>query len=148
MRSGAPTTDNGTVTWLNNGHFYTYHMLPPNGAEVILAESGANDPRFNLRREPVVIQRVDGARDATFVSLLESHGRYDAAAETTVGSKSGIASLTHARSGEADVVTIRTKAGRTVVLAFADNTAAGATHSANVGGKTLKWTGPVGRFDQ
>jgi hypothetical protein len=123
-------------------------MLPPAGAQVFLTESGANDPKFNLRREPAIIQRVDGARDATFVGLLEPHGRYDASAETTVGSKSGIAGLTHARAGEADLVTIRTKAGRTVVLAFAENTAVGATHSANVGGKTLKWTGPVGRFDQ
>lgn len=145
---GAPTAENGTVTWLNNGHFYTYRMLPPAGAQLFLAESGANDPKFNLRREPAIIQRVDGARDATFVGLLEPHGRYDASAETTVGSKSGIASLRHARAGDADVVTIRTKAGRTVVLAFADNTAAGVAHSATVGGKTLKWTGPVGRFDQ
>src|SRR3546814_4430748 len=59
-------------------------MLPPAGARFIVAESGANDPEFNLRREPALIQRVEGAADATFVSLLEPHGAYDASSEAVV----------------------------------------------------------------
>src|SRR3546814_8215106 len=70
-------------------------MLPPAGAHFILAESGANDPEFNLRREPALIQRVDGAADATFVSLLEPHGSYDASSEAVTQSRARVRSEEH-----------------------------------------------------
>ena len=41
--------------------------------------------------QAVLIQRLSGAGDAAFLSLLEPHGRYDAATETTTGSRSGVA---------------------------------------------------------
>lgn len=143
---GAPSADNGRLTWMTGNRFYSYRMLPPAGAQVILAESGANDPRFNLRREPVVIQRVDGAKDATFVSLLEPHGAYDAAAETVVASASRVAKLAHVRAGEVDVVSITLVGGKALHLAIAADTTPGKRHSAMIGGKQQSWIGPVGRF--
>jgi oligo-alginate lyase len=140
--TGRPDASNGRVTWINDGRFYSWRTATP-GAQVILAESGANDPKFNLRREPVIIQRLDGAKDATFVSLVESHGRYDASSETTVGSQSAIRSLRHSRANDADLVTIELANGRAVTLAIADDARSGATHQAN----GLSWTGHVGRFD-
>jgi hypothetical protein len=140
--TGRPDANNGRVTWINDGRFYSWRTATP-GAEVILAESGANDPKFNLRREPVIIQRLDGAKDATFVSLLEAHGRYDASSETTVGSQSAIRALRHERTTDADIVTIELVNGRTVTLAIADDVQSGAAHQAN----GLRWTGHLGRFD-
>ena len=72
------------VTWMTGGRFYTYRMAAPQGTQLLFVESGANDPDFNLRREPALIQRLDGAREATFVGLLEPHGSYDAGSELTV----------------------------------------------------------------
>ncbi|WP_206185287.1 alginate lyase family protein [Sphingosinicella sp. CPCC 101087] len=144
---GAPTTADAFVTWINDGRFYTYRMLPAAGSQVILAESGANDPSFNLRREPMLIQRVRGSEDATFVSLLEPHGAYDPSAETTVGSRSRIGGLRHHRDAAADLVEIDLPGARTLVIAIADDPSPAAAHSVTFQGRPLAWRGHVGRFD-
>ncbi|MBS0479809.1 MAG: alginate lyase, partial [Proteobacteria bacterium] len=144
---GSPGPDGATLTWLNGDRFYTYRMLPPSGTQLILGESGANDPRFNLRREPMLIERVAGAKDATFVNLLEPHGAYDASAETTTGGNSKITALSRMRSDDADIVTIGLTKGRTVTLAIADSADPNAAHRATIGGRTVQWKGHFARFD-
>lgn len=146
--TGTPGADNGRVTWINGGRFYTFHTLPPAGAQMIFAESGANDPRFNLRREPVLILRADDQTDTSFVSLIEPHGAYDAAAETTVASRSRIHGLRHVRADGADIIAFETDGGRAVVLAVADDPSATARHRAVLDGRRLEWTGHFGRFDR
>jgi len=135
------------LTWMQGSRFYSYHMLPPAGARFIVAESGANDPEFNLRREPALIQRIDGAADATFVSLLEPHGAYDASAETVVASSARVSGLEHRKEKGVDLVLVTLVDGRRIILAVADDVAADAKHSLSVDGRTLAWTGPVGRLD-
>jgi len=146
--TGTPAAGNGRITWINGDRFYSYHLLPPAGSRIIFAESGANDPRFNLRREPVIIQRAEGVADATFVSLVEPHGAYDARAETTVASRSRISGLRHVRVDGADLVAFEIDAGRTVVIAIADDVSATMRHRAQLDGRTLEWTGHFGRFDR
>ncbi len=135
------------LTWMQGSRFYSYHMAPPAGARFIVAESGANDPEFNLRREPALIQRVDGAADATFVSLLEPHGEYDASAETTVASSARVTALEHRSEGGVDLILVTLVDGRRLAVAVADDVAADAKHNVTVDGRALAWTGPVGRFD-
>lgn len=144
--TGSLVDGQSRVTWINNGRFYTYRMATA-GAQVILAESGANDPRFNLRREPVVIQRLQGAGDAAFLSLIEPHGRYDAATETTTGSRSAVTGLSMTESGGARIATISLTGGRQILVAIAADTTADKAHSVTVNGRKLEWRGPVGRFD-
>lgn len=122
-------------------------MRCPAGARYLLVESGANDPEFNLRREQAVIQRLDGAGETVFVSLLEPHGEYDAVSEAVVASTSRISALEHRRGDAADVVLVTLTGGRRVVIAVADDTEAATRHSATVAGRRLEWTGPVGRLD-
>lgn len=135
------------LTWMQGSRFYSYHMAPPAGARFFLAESGANDPEFNLRREPALIQRVDGAADATFVNLLEPHGTYDASAETVVASSARVTWLEHRREKGLDLVLVTLVDGRRIAIAVAQDVAADARHSVTVDGRTLAWTGPVGRLD-
>ena len=135
------------LTWMQGSRFYSYHMLPPAGARFIVAESGANDPEFNLRREPALIQRLDGAADAAFVSLLEPHGEYDASSEAVVASSARVTALEHHREGAADLILVTLVDGRRFAVAVADDVAAGIKHSVTVDGRALAWTGPVGRFD-
>jgi hypothetical protein len=144
--TGKPDATNGVVTWIEDGRFYSYRTATP-GVTMILGESGANDPRFNLRREPFILQRLDGASDAAFVSLLEPHGRYDAAAETTTGSESAVRAFTRERQGAVDVVTITFRNGASTVLAIADDTDPSHPHSLQIAGKAQAWKGPIGRFD-
>lgn len=146
--TGTPTGEKNYVTWLNGGRFYTYRIVPPAGVQMIFAESGANDPRFNLRREPVLIQRVTDATDVTFVSMLEPHGRHDGANETTVGSRSSVRSLRHQRAAEADLVCIDLENGKSIVLAIADAVDGSVTHTVDFAGRILTWKGHFGRFDQ
>ncbi|ALC10404.1 heparinase II/III domain-containing protein [Sphingopyxis sp. 113P3] len=142
-------TRNGAarLTFMQGSRFYSYHMAPPKGARFILAESGANDPEFNLRREPALIQRVDGAAETTFVSLLEPHGRYDASSEAVVASSSRIGSLAHRREDGADIVLVTFVDGHRLAIAIAHDTSARASHHATVAGRSFAWTGPVGRLD-
>ena len=135
------------LTFMQGSRFYSYHMLPPAGAHFILTESGADDPEFNLRREPALIQRVDGATDATFVSLLEPHGKYDASAETVVASSARVTNLEHRRDGAADLVLITLAGGRRLAIAVADDVTSTMKHSTTIDGRAFTWTGPVGRFD-
>jgi hypothetical protein len=145
--TGRPDATNGRVTWMTGGRFYSYRMATP-GVQVILAESGANDPKFNLRREPAIIQRLEGATNATFVSLLEAHGRYDPSTEMVSDSASAVASVTHARADDYDLVSIILRDGREVSLAVADSVSSTQRHSATVAGRRIDWTGPIGRNDR
>lgn len=144
---GTSGVDGAALTWINGERFYTYHMLPPHGATLYLGESGANDPQFNLRREPLLLQRVEGGADATFVSLLEPHGIYDPAAETTVASQSQIKVLRHVRGSDGDLVLIQPLKGSPVIVAIADDVAPNKSHSAVIDGRTIRWTGHFARFD-
>jgi hypothetical protein len=144
--TATPAPDKAWLTWIEGGRFYTYRLLPPAGAELILGESGANDPHFNLRREPLLVERVRNAKDATFVAVLEPHGDYDPSAETTVASDSRITALRHVRTSDADLVTID-RIGGGVTVAIADSVDPAARHHAVLNGRSLDWTGHFARFD-
>ncbi|UIJ44012.1 heparinase II/III family protein [Sphingomonas cannabina] len=144
--TGTLPAGGGALTWMTDDRFYTYRMLPPAGAQVILGESGANDPNFNLRREPLLIERVTG-KDVQFVNLLEPHGVYDPSAETTVGSSSRIAALRHARGDDGDLIAIDLAGGGTITLAIADSADPAAMHRATIDGRTVEWKGHFARFD-
>jgi oligo-alginate lyase len=144
------TVENGEafLTWLLGDRFYTYRFIPPPDAALILAETGANDPDFNLRHEPVLIQRVEDATTATFVSLLEPHGRYDGAAETVRGEPSQISALEHFAGDDGDLIRITTAAGHRVLLAVAAGAARDRTHRIMVNGRPYEWQGYYARFDE
>ncbi|WP_321325311.1 alginate lyase family protein [uncultured Parasphingorhabdus sp.] len=144
---GKPQGQNGFVTTLLDGRFYTYRFVPQQGAETILAEIGANDPSFNLRREPIIIQRTRDAQNTTFVSLLESHGRYDGAAEQTVGSDSLIKSLSHESVNGSDIVIVEKLDGKQVALVVSYDSDSEKKHSVKLGDQMLTWTGFAARID-
>lgn len=144
--TATPAADNAFMTWILDGRFYTYRFVPQEGAQAILGESGANDPHFNLRREPLVIQRVPEADQATFVSILEPHGFYDGAAEQTVGSRSQIAALRHEQHDKYDLVIVETKGGEKTALAISYDDDASKRHSAAIDGREVSWTGFAARI--
>jgi hypothetical protein len=139
---GTPkSADNAFLTWILDGRFYSYRWVPQAGSETILAESGANDPNFNLRREPIVIQRVSGGKDTVFASILEAHGRYDGAAEKTSLSDSQIKTMRLVQDNGMDILVIETLAGAKSVLAISYDMAKDKKHSAVIDGETVSWTG-------
>jgi hypothetical protein len=144
--TATPDPDRAFLTWQNNDRFYTWRWVPQPGAQLILAESGANDPNFNLRREPFLIQRLAGASQALFAGVLESHGRYDGAAEQVVASASQIRAPQVTSMPGYDVLVIETLKGARVAVAVAHDTAAGAQHTVTIGNQTLRWRGPAARI--
>ena len=144
----AAAESGGRLTWMQGSRFYSLHMRPPEGAQVLMVESGANDPEFNLRREQAVIQRVDDVRDPAFLSLLEPHGEYDASAETVVASASRVRDLRLERHEGADLIAIELIDGRAITVAIAHDPSVAAKHTLSEGGESYAWTGPIGRFER
>lgn len=145
--TATPTAENAYLTWFLDGRFYTYRFIPQENAQTILGESGANDPNFNLRREPLVIQRVTGSNHAAFVSVLEPHGFHDGATEQTVGSRSQIAALHHEKYDEYDLVIVETKSGKKTALAISYDDDPARKHIATIDGRKVEWTGFAARIE-
>ena len=144
--TGTSQAGQAFLTWLLDGRFYTYRFVTDEAMDIILAESGANDPNFNLRREPIAILRASGREAVTFVSMLEPHGRYDGATEQTIGSRSAVASLRHVRHGDYDIVIVETEAGATTALAISYDNDPTASHVVQVEAHDLRWKGFAGRI--
>lgn len=137
-----------SLTWLLDGRFYTWRFGASAPSRALLAESGANDPDFNLRREPALIQRVDGQAEVSFFGVLEPHGRYDGTAETVTGADSRIRDIRRLRGADAEVVVLTLASGKTLALAVADDPEAGASHTVAGDGQTYQWTGAWARLDR
>lgn len=144
--TATPDPARAFVTWQTGDRFYTWRWVPSPGAALILAESGANDPNFNLRREPLLIQRQTGVSETLFAGVLESHGRYDGAAEQVVASTSQIHAPVTVRLPGYDLLVIETLAGARVAVAVAHDMAAGKSHDVTWGEHRLEWTGPAARI--
>lgn len=137
---------NAQITWLLDSGFYSVTSSVPQDTEVIFAEIGANDPNFNLRREPAFIYRAKTIDGASFVSVIEPHGEYNPTVEYTLASHSHVKSVSHFEGGADEFIQIETKDGQFVGLGLSDNTDASAAHSVDVNGETMTWSGPFKLF--
>ncbi|MGB7800777.1 heparinase II/III domain-containing protein [Buttiauxella sp.] len=79
-RSQIEAGENAQLTWLDGDTFYSATGAMPNGGELIVAQTGASDPQFNLRVEPAWLWRTHG-NDVLFATVIESHGYFDEATE-------------------------------------------------------------------
>ena len=109
---------------------------------------GANDPEFNLRREPALLQRVDGQKDVTFFSVLEPHGEYNGTAEYVHGADSRIKDIVRSRGNDAEVIELRLASGARIALGVADDSSAKGEHSVSVDGHAYRWSGSHARMDR
>ncbi|MET0288179.1 MAG: oligoalginate lyase [Pseudoxanthomonas sp.] len=137
-----------TLSWLLDGRFYTYRFGSSKPAQAILAESGANDPDFNLRREPALIQRVDDATDTTFFGVLEPHGEYNGTAEYVHGANSRITDIVRARGKDAELIELRLASGAVLALGVADDPRSDQPHEVQAGGHRYQWRGGHARIDR
>lgn len=70
------------VTWLDGQRYYTVLISGIPNSELILGRTGANDPNFNLRVEPLMIFR-QRAKDHLFAAVIEPHGYFDESKEVS-----------------------------------------------------------------
>lgn len=142
-----PTSEARSLTWLLGGRFYTYRFASTAPSRALIGESGANDPAFNLRREPMLLQRVDGQAATTFYGVLEPHGRYDGTAETVRGANSRIDRIAHYRGKDADVLVLDLAGGQRISLGIADEPGKAGSHEVSGDGQRWRWEGGWKRFD-
>ncbi len=79
-RAGVTAGGSVLFSWLDGHSYTTLVSTMSEGGELIVARSGASDPHFNLRNEPALLLRQQGA-DVLFASVIESHGFFDEATE-------------------------------------------------------------------
>lgn len=129
-------------TFLNNGTYYTVSSLIRDSAQLLFARTGANDPNFNLRREPSYIIRKRGA-DQTFVNVVEIHGQYDPIAEFSTNSYPLVKNIGLLYQ-DADYTVAGITIGNDELLVAQSNRDSGAQakHRVQKSGLNLQWTGP------
>ena len=59
-----------TFSWMNDNKFYTITSAVAETDSLLLARLGANDPDFNLRRDPAFIIRRRSSGDTLFASII------------------------------------------------------------------------------
>ena len=145
-KEASAVLDEGNVklTWLQNNKFYTYTTITSSGDEVILGRIGANDPEYNLRHEPNLIVRKKEAKDAVFVSTVESHGTYSPVSELAVNAYSNIENLAVVyNSKEYTAVEMLIANGNKKLFIIAnDNNNKDQEHNLSVKSKEYTWKGP------
>ena len=146
--SGVVDSTNAKFSWMNNDKFYTLTTVAGENDEILLARIGANDPDFNLRRDPALIVRRDKAANTLFASIIEPHGNYDVVSESATNAESNIEEMTVLHDDEAyTAVSIKTVNGNARVFIVANRDFDKSTeHTIDISGKTYSWSGPFSYF--
>ncbi|WP_435314953.1 heparinase II/III domain-containing protein [Cellulophaga fucicola] len=136
--------NNLQFNWLDNNVFYTITSATLPTDKIIFIETGANDPEFNLRRDPGLIIRKNNTKNALFVTAIEPHGTYSPVSEFSVNSYSSIAEIKiilSTKDYSAVSITNIDKETKTFILC---NTNANkeAKHTLKINNKDYSWVGP------
>ncbi|GGZ23580.1 hypothetical protein GCM10007049_15700 [Echinicola pacifica] len=139
---GTASAGNSKITWMDRNQFYTLSTLSLEGDQMTLARTGANDPKFNLRRDPMVmISREDAS--TSFVSILEPHGSYSTVSELSQGASSQVQGLKILFESE-EYIAIEWQhiSGQTYRLAIAkSNNGQEESHQIKIENKLWDWKG-------
>ena len=135
--------ENIKLNWLLNNRFYSYTANTSNNDEVIFGRIGANDPDFNLRNEQTLILRKKDAKDALYVSTIESHGHYSPVSELAVNAYSNIKNIEVVHdSKEYTAIQIDTKNDKSKVFIISnENNYKDAEHKLTINNKEYTWKG-------
>ena len=135
--------DNIQFTWLNNRKFYSITAATSNEDAIILARIGANDPEFNLRRDPSIILRKKNTKATVFASIIESHGDYNPISEKANNAYSSFKSIKVLLDNKKyTALELQLKSGVSKVLILANNNASKeAKHTLKINDKNYEWSG-------
>ena len=141
---GRPGSHNTRMSWMGQGRFYTLTSFTDADDELLLTRIGANDPEFNLRRDPAFMVRRKNTANTVFATIIEPHGSYSPVSEIAINSNSNIAGLEVAYDDEFyTAVSVEDATGNVSVFILSNKDAsASASHEVELGGRTYRWTGP------
>ena len=129
------------LTWLLDGRFYTYTAASNHDLRILLAQAGAADPNFSLRREQGLILRVPSAGSAAFLGILEPHGEYDGSRERTRGSASSIRAVQQFHRQGKRLVRIAKRDGSVLSVALSFDADPSLQHRIRMPGRSYEWSG-------
>ena len=130
-------------TFLNGRSYYTISSMVKDSASIFFARTGANDPNFNLRREPSFIIRKKG-KDQIYVNVIEFHGKYDPVNEVSSGAKSVVQNNVQLQNDQNYIVTeIIFKTSKMVIIACKNDFSNQSKHSFHFNNKDIEWMGPI-----
>jgi len=129
---------------LANRRFYTLTSATRQGDELLFARLGANDPKFNLRRDAALIIRRKGARDTLFANIIEPHGSYSPVSELAVNAQSSISALEIVQDDKNySVFRITSRQGKERLYILSNsNSSASAPHELKIKRNLHRWVGP------
>ncbi|MBC3844793.1 alginate lyase family protein [Winogradskyella echinorum] len=140
---GNELDENTKFSWFSNNKFYTLTTITNNKDEILFTRIGANDPEFNLRRDPALLLRTKNEKNKTFVSLIETHGSYSPVTESAKNSNSSIKEIKMVLDTEAyTAIQITNIKGNTKLFITANiNASAEAKHTLKINDKNYEWSG-------
>ncbi len=140
---GKPTGDNAHINWFSNGKFYSMTSAVGAEDELIFARLGANDPEYNLRRDPTFVIRKKNQKQATFVSIIEPHGAYNWVTELAEEPFTSIEKVSILHDDvDYTIIQFNNKAGKEWRLMLANQDASETTkHKVEIDNKVFEWTG-------
>lgn len=136
------------TAWINcfNGEgFYTLYTEVDSTDELIFARAGANDPLFNIRRDPALIVRKASQKQSLYLSALEMHGSYSPVTEIPLDPFGSLADLeTIWNDAFYSVVCISHQNGTTWTFCLSNqSTEKDKKHALDIGDESLEWQGPI-----
>lgn len=141
--SGIANSENIQFTWLDNRSFYSITSATNKEDEIILARIGANDPEFNLRKDPSIIIRKKNTKNTIYASIIESHGTYDPIVEVANNAYSNFSKI-EVLSDDVNytAIKIQFKEGKERTLILSNiNSDKNKEHSISLDNKTYIWVG-------
>jgi hypothetical protein len=129
-------------TFMQGGTYYSISSLINDSAKIFFTRTGANDPNFNLRREPSYIIRKNG-EDQSFVSVIEIHGKYDPIGEFSMNSYPSVENISSIKNDDQySIEEITIKGKKLIVLQCNADFSKTTKHTIDNNGIALSWTGP------
>jgi len=130
------------LTFLNHNTFYTLSSLTDDSTKLFFTRIGANDPNFNLRRDPSYIIRKTG-KAQTYINILEANGSFDPTAEISINSYPSVEKIELLQDDDVyTVVQIMIAKKSLLVIQCNNSFESKKSHSFINNHQTVQWAGP------
>ncbi|QFU77774.1 alginate lyase family protein [Halioglobus maricola] len=147
---GESETGNAKFSWLGPNGFYSLTATTEADDQLLMARVGANDPDFNLRRDPVLILRRPATAGTVFATIIEPHGSYSPVSELALESRTAVEQLAIVYDDDNyTAISIADINGYSSLFVLATQSSSeDEQHSVVIDGKTWSWQGPYRYFEQ
>lgn len=140
---GKATETSSRFTWMHNKTFYSIITATTPDDKLVMARMGANDPNFNLRRDPSFIIRKPKQDNVIFCSVIQAHGSYNYVTENALNAVSSIASTSVLFDSE-DYTAVQfknTENKKWILFVSNSDSSNNKEHELTIAGQSYQWKG-------